>query len=331
MVLAPDGSRVIVGGSFTSLSGTPAYGMGSDQHRGTGAILPWAANQVIRSAGNEGAITSLRTDGTQIFGTGYSFDIPTANFEGTFAADPTTGNITTVNDCHGDTYDVLPARAGDVQRGPRARLHAPSAASPTPIRGSGGSTRWPAPSRRPAPTPDRTPTAGTSTVSRPRPCCTGSPRSPPARYTGQGQAAWSLAGNSQYVVIGGEFPKVNGVAQQGLTRMAVTALSTNKRGPSYTTNPDRPVPPTTAVSFASGAARVGFGTAWDYDNESLTYDVFRDNGATPIYTTPDQVELLDAADRRLHRHRTGAGLDPHLRCASRSMRTSCACPYAWAC
>ena len=45
------------------------------------------------------------------------------------------------------------------------------------------------------------------------------------------------------------------------------------------------MPATTAVSFAAGAARVGFGTAWDYDNESLTYDVFRDNGATPVYTT----------------------------------------------
>ena len=30
---------------------------------------------------------------------------------------------------------------------------------------------------------------------------------------------------------------------------------------------------------------VSFGTAWDKDNESLTYDVFRDGGSTPIYTT----------------------------------------------
>ena len=30
------------------------------------------------------------------------------------------------------------------------------------------------------------------------------------------QAAWSVSGNSQYVVLGGEFPSVNGVAQQGL-------------------------------------------------------------------------------------------------------------------
>ena len=30
------------------------------------------------------------------------------NFEGTFAANPSTGAITVVNDCHGDTYDVLP-------------------------------------------------------------------------------------------------------------------------------------------------------------------------------------------------------------------------------
>ena len=45
------------------------------------------------------------------------------------------------------------------------------------------------------------------------------------------------------------------------------------------------MPPTTAISVAAGTARVSFGTAWDYDNESLTYDVFRDDTGTPVYTT----------------------------------------------
>ena len=121
-----------------------------------------------------------------------------------------------------------------------------------------------------------------------------------------------MAGNSDYIVMGGEFPKVNGVAQQGLTRMAVTALAPNKRGPSYTTNPDRPVPPTTATSFAAGTARVGFGTAWDYDNESLTYDVLRDNGGHPGLHHPDQVELLDPAHRRASSTPGSRRVDAHL-------------------
>jgi len=50
-------------------------------------------------------------------------------------------------------------------------------------------------------------------------------------YTGQTQASWSVAGNSQYVVYGGEFPSVNGMQQQGLVRFAVPALAPNKVGP----------------------------------------------------------------------------------------------------
>jgi PKD repeat protein len=284
MVLAPDGSRVIVGGSFTALSGTPAYGMGSISTSGNGAIMPWEANQTIRDAGRLGAITSLRTDGSQIFGTGYSFDIPTANFEGTFAADPNTGKISVVNDCHGDSYDILPLGPVMYSVG---HVHDCTAVGSFPD--TNPRVRWQhALAQTIAPTgtnvgpdvygwnfnglPD-------STLLHWFPSITA------GTYTGQGQAAWSLAGNSDYVVFGGEFPKVNGAAQQGLTRMARSGLAPNKRGPSYTTNPDRPIPATTAVSFAAGTARVGFGTAWDYDNESLTYDVFRDNGGTPIYST----------------------------------------------
>jgi len=101
MVVAPDASRVIVGGSFTTLNGgTAALGMGSISTT-TAALMPWAANTVIKNSTSGAAITSLRTDGKQIFGSGYAFGA--GNFEGTFAANSTTGNITLLNDCHGDT------------------------------------------------------------------------------------------------------------------------------------------------------------------------------------------------------------------------------------
>ena len=41
--------------------------------RGDRRDLPWAAKDRIRTAGLNGAITSLSTDGTQIYGTGYAF------------------------------------------------------------------------------------------------------------------------------------------------------------------------------------------------------------------------------------------------------------------
>jgi len=273
MVVAPDLSRVIVGGSFTTLNGQSAYGMGS-LDASTGAVLPWAANQKIRDATSSGAINSLRTDGQQIYGSGYAYGAG-SSFEGTFAANPTTGAITLVNDCHGDTYDVLPLGAV---------LYSVSHAHDcTPI-GSFPDTsprvRW---QRAVAQT-----IAATRTNTGPDsygwnyaglPASTvlhWFPQLASGSYTGQSQAAWSLAGKGSYIVMGGEFPTVNGTSQQGLVRMAVSASAPNKRGPTYSTNPARPVPVTTATVTAPGTVTVNYGTAWDYDNELLTYDVRRD-------------------------------------------------------
>ena len=119
MVVSPDKSRVIVGGSFTTINGAPANGMGSVDAV-TGAGLPWAANQKLRNGGTGSSITSLRTDGQSIFGTGYAFE--TGQFEGSFAADPSTGELAWANDCHGDTYDSVPIGQGSVHRQPCAQL-----------------------------------------------------------------------------------------------------------------------------------------------------------------------------------------------------------------
>ena len=248
----------------------------------TGGGMTWAANRTIRNGGSKSAITSLRTDGQRIFGAGYAFG--TGNFEGTFAADPLTGNITVVNDCHGDTYDVL--AVGSVlysvshvtrlqldrviprhqPQGPLAIALAQSI-NPTTVNKGPDNYGW-SYSGLPA-----------SSVLH------WFPQLSMGSYTGQYQAAWSIAGNGSYVVMGGEFPRVNGVAQQGLARVAVTTLAPNRAGPTYKTKPDRPVPATTAIVSGAGALRVTFGTAWDYDNATLTYDLFRDGGGTPIYST----------------------------------------------
>lgn len=278
MVVAPDASRVIVGGAFTTLNGQPAYGMGS-LASDSGAVLPWAANQTIRDATTSGAITSLRTDGRLIYGSGYAYG-DGSNFEGTFAADPDTGSLTVVNNCHGDTYDVLPSgpvlysvgHAHDCrwigsfgERNPRRWQYA-LAQTKDAVRTNAGPDNygWDY-SGMPA-----------SKVLHWFPQLTA------GAYTGQTQAAWSLAGTTDYVALGGEFSKVNGVSQQGLVRMAVATAAPNKRGPSYTTDPARPVPATTATSPTAGTVTVAFGTAWDYDNELLTYEVFRGTGTTPI-------------------------------------------------
>jgi len=281
MVMAPDRSRVIVGGSFTTLNGQAAHGMGS--LRATdGAVLPWAANQRIRDGGDKSAITTLRTDGQQIYGGGYAYG--TGNFEGTFAANPLTGAITTVNDCHGDTYDVFPIGPVMYSVG-----HAHDCRAVRSFPDTSPRVRWQralAQTIAPKSTNIGPDSYGWNYNGLPASAILHwFPDMPSGSYTGQYQAGWTITGNGTYVVIGGEFPKVNGVAQQGLIRLAVTGTAPNKRGPIYDTKPARPVPETTATSPSQGQVKVTFGTAWDYDNELLTYQLYRDSGSAPVSTT----------------------------------------------
>ncbi len=276
MVLTPDKSRVIVGGPFSTLNGQPNYGMGS-LDAVTGENRPWAANQTIRNAGSTGAIVSLRADGDQIYGTGYAFGGPT-NFEHTFAADPTTGAIAWLNDCHGDTYDTFPMNGVlyDVSHShdcswinefpettPRTWHYL--LASPThpttpgvnkgPDNYGWNFNGWPASNN-----------------------LHWFPYLLAGVYTGQGQAGWSLAGNSDYLVVGGEFRQANYKPQQGLVRYTRRELAPNKRGMEGF---DAKLQ---ASSVSSGEARVRWLSQWDMDNENIRYDLYRDGGSTPIYT-----------------------------------------------
>ncbi len=275
MVVSPDGTRLIVGGSFTRLSGGAAYGMGSLSVT-SGRRMPWAANKVIRDATTSGAITSLRSDGRTIYGSGYRFGRG-SNFEGTFAATPSTGAIVWLNDCHGDTYDVLPV--GGV-------LYSVSHAHDcSPI------GEFPETSPR---TNHRL--LATTTVAR------GTNTGPDAygwnysawpsagllawwpslsigSYTGQNQAAWSLTGTKDYLAVGGEFPRVDGVAQQGLVRFARAGLAPNKQGPAVR---DLALQ---AVSPSAGTVDLTWTTLWDSDNETLAYSVLRDGAATPVFSS----------------------------------------------
>ena len=282
MVLTPDKSRLVVGGSFSALNGAYAYGMGS-LSASTGSVQPWAANKTIKNAGSAAAINSLRTDGKLIYGSGYQFSTTgSGNFEGTFGANPMTGEIVIVNDCHGDTYDVAPigpvlysvGHAHDCRyigsfpdTSPRVRWQRALAQTTAATRTNYGPDKygW---------NYDGLPA---STVLH------WFPQMPVGTFTGQYQAGWSIVGNASYVAMGGEFPSVNGVKQQGLVRMAVTSLVTDKQRPTYSVKPSRPIPPTVATKVASGSIKVTFGTAWDTDNNTLTYEVLRDN-KTVIHT-----------------------------------------------
>jgi PKD repeat protein len=280
MTMSPDKSRVIPAGSFTTLSGQPAYGMGSLM-ASDGSVNPWPAQEKIRAAGANGAVTSIKADATQVYGTTYAFGAG-AVYEGTFAIDPMTGQINWQSDCLGDTYDIAPvgqvlynvshqhdctAIGSFPDTNPRVRWQKAGAQTtyPTGIQTRDDAYGW-------ASTYGLlgTPYAGNLHWY---------PNFAFGSYTSSRQAGWAIdtSPDGQWVVVGGEFPRVNNVAQQGITRFRTAAGAPKKVGPTYTTVPATPTPATTAVSLNAGEVRVSFGSAWDYDDETLTYEVLRNN------------------------------------------------------
>jgi PKD repeat protein len=267
---APAGSgKVYAGGKFAAVNGdTSAYGLAM-LDGASGALLPFPANNTVRNAGAEAAIYSLSTDNTSIFGTGYTFG-GGGNFESTFAANAATGALNWVSGCRGDTYDAAPGGGvlywvghihdcaeigGNTQTDPWTYQYAYAASTGADTHGGvnqGGNFGG-------QPAPELLHWLPTLTV---------------GTYTGQTQAAWDVAANSQYVVLGGEFPKVNGTAQQGLVRFAVRSIAPNTQGPQggNDMNP-------TLVSLAPGTVRVSWKSAWDRDNRTITYTVLK--GASP--------------------------------------------------
>jgi hypothetical protein len=279
LVITPNGGLVIAGGAFQNVGAQPEYGMAAIDAT-TGAVKPWAANQTVRNAGTAAAILSLSTDGTAIYGTGYVFGVG-GNLEGAFSADPLTGSINWIEDCHGDTYSAfsmnnvvytvshshLCKNVGSFPQTDPWTMHRALAwttnAVGTIAHDNQGYFDW---FGKPAPSqynwyPDLT----------------------PGTFTGQGQAAWEVTGNGQYLVMGGEFTSVNfNGGQQGLVRFAVRPIAPGREGPRVAGASFVP----TIAAVTSHSARVSWTANWDRDNQNLSYKVIRnDNAATPVFTT----------------------------------------------
>jgi PKD repeat protein len=270
------GSQVVAGGRFDSLNGVKSTGVGA-LDAVTGATRPFAINQLITNQGVNSAIWSLSTDGTDVYGTGYDYFGP-GNLEGSFRARADGGAIVAINDCRGDHYSTF-ARGGAVY----IASHAHDC-------GNIGSFPEQSPNRvhKYATALSHAPAGvvGPNTVRN------GNLRGQPAhavlpwwptfeggQFTGQFQAGWTVSGNDEYVVYGGEFPRVNGVAQQGLVRFAVPSLAPNDRGPASNQLL------TGAAPFGPGMARVTWQTSSDQDNANLTYRVYRDTTTNMVHET----------------------------------------------
>jgi PKD repeat protein len=275
LLLTGGGSQVVAGGRFDSLNGQKATGIGALDPV-TGATRTFAVNQLITNQGVNSAVYSLTSEGDTVYGTAYDYYGP-GNMESAFAAKADGGALVWASTCRGDTYSSYPTGGalylashahqcsnigGFPEQNPQVFKFA--TALSTAAAGVNGTSTI----------------ANANFAGKPAPALQNwFPTFATGTYTGQYQAGWSVTGNGQYVVYGGEFPRVNGATQQGLVRFVAPSAAPNKIGP------DAALLAPTATVIGDGTVRVSWTATADADNENLTYRVYRDGEATPFATT----------------------------------------------
>ena len=278
MTMSPDATKVIIGGHFRAVNGSTAWGVAS-LDAATGALYPFKVNTVVQNAGAQSGIYSLSHDNDTVYGNQYNFG--DGNFEGTFAVKPDDGAIKWLDDCHGDTYasftigDVVysaghPHYCANIGGFPDTspRIHHPVLGFSKAATGTVNANGQPG-------------TGYGSFPGQPAPSLINYfPDMDSSNYTGQYQNAWSLGGNSSYLVAGGEMVKVNGVTQQGLVRFAVGSKAPKKQGPMVAGADFDPG----VLALSSNSVRISWTQNWDRDDQNLTYQVMRADRSTPLTT-----------------------------------------------
>lgn len=291
IVVSPDGSKVVLGGSFTSLNGSsdPGYGIGAVT-ADTGASLPWAMNSIIRNGGTKSSIMDLSSDGDSVYGVGYQHSQGGKATEGTFRASWADGTLTWLADCHGDTYSV--EAVGDVIY-TAGHNHA--------CDNTGGFPNDPAAYHRAI---AFSKTGYGTTINNPPPAgwtygnFAGNPATnvlhwypdfDAGTYTGITQGPWDVTSGGGYVLYGGEFTSIDGKKQQGLARFATSDVAPNASGPQASGTAMNP----TVSAIGDGTVRVSWPANTDIDNTSLSYEVIRDGRTEPVYTVTADSSFYD--------------------------------------
>ena len=288
--VSPDHSKVVIGGSFSTVNGSskPGYGMAL-LSASTGEVLPMPVNDTVRTAGEKAAIFDIAVDEDGFYGTAYSAvgRLDEANLEGSFKAD-WNGNLIWLEPCHGDTYGIAPTKdtvytvghahscetiygfpnmpevRKDGQHPLYVRAMAFTNSPDITIRHQGvadGYQDW-------------------STSGYKSPTIIGwYPDLEAGKYTGMSQAAYKVDVTDSYVLMVGEFVEANGTTQQGIVRYP-------KRAGQPTLPPEGKAETLAAKAevTTSGSVRVGFNATWDRDDPTLTYSLYRDDETTPVAT-----------------------------------------------
>ncbi|MFE4228296.1 PKD domain-containing protein [Arthrobacter sp. NPDC056886] len=243
---APDGSKVYVGGSFETLGGISSWAVGLVDSA-QGALLPLPAATAVppKTTSCQSTVRDIITDQNTVYfansGNGGGC------FDGTFAADLTSGALKWKNNCLGAT-EAIALVGGWLYKGSHAHDCSSDGAFPQ------GPNRMLLVQR-----PDDGKLAGWY------------PQTNAAGTTKVGPLAMATDGKQLWV--GGDFTLVNGAGQQGLTRFQADPE----------TAPTKPLTPS-ASSTRANQVKVTFKATTDKDDENLTYKLYRAGTTAPIFT-----------------------------------------------
>ncbi|MFT3945110.1 MAG: PKD domain-containing protein [Ancrocorticia sp.] len=268
--VSPDGTQVVIGGSFTSVNGSDSPGFGLARlNVATNELLPFPLNDVVRNAGPNSSIYRLNSDASGIYAVAYDY-MSTSEFEGGVHTD-WEGNILWFDACKGDSYDIWPNdkvvyvashkhncdSMGNVPNVSPWIYHHASANTnfATGVNVSADYAGQPSP---------------TMYAFR--------PEFQVGTFTGASQAVWSVTGTDKYVLYAGEFLRVNNKAQQGIVRFARRSAA-DKQGPMIGSANGAPI----LTSVPHTGMRVSVPGNYDRDDYQLRYIVYRNNTNTVIY------------------------------------------------
>ncbi|RJK97916.1 LamG-like jellyroll fold domain-containing protein [Vallicoccus soli] len=252
MAMAPDGSRVVLGGQFDRVNGVDIHGLAAVDAT-TGESTRWDSRPIPKVSDTRYSyVTDLVVDEDTV----YASSNGEGTFDGRVAADPYTGQLRWVDSCLGATWSLALVR-GLLYSGSHAHN-----CSSTP----GG---FPEAYNGILPENQRyyrllaqDARGGTTEIRHWFPTTNGGIQGKLGPRT--------MASDADHLWVGGEFTTVNGVAQQGLTRFTFHGVS-----------PDvgRPRTPAAVRASTSVPGQVvvhAFGTE-DLDNEQLVYELIRDH------------------------------------------------------
>ena len=288
--VSPDHSKVVIGGSFSSVNGSsrPGYGMAL-LDASTGEVLPMPVNDTVRTAGEKAAIFDIAVDDAGFYATAYSAvgRLDEANLEGSFKAD-WNGNLIWLEPCHGDTYGIAPTKeivytvghahsCETIYGFPNMPEVRKDGAHPLYVRAM-AFTNSPDITIRQQGVADGYQDWSTSGLKSPT-IIGWYPDLEAGKFTKTSQAAFKVDVTDSYILMVGEFIEADGKVQQGIVRYP-------RRAGQPTLPPEGKAENLAAKAevTTSGSVKVSFTATWDRDDPTLTYSLYRDNETTPVAT-----------------------------------------------